>query len=63
MAVPSSRSDREKDKFVDSGGETCVRLFGVSATLPGGTYPTSRADLEHKKFVEDGSGNVAVLFS
>lgn len=63
MAVPTSRSDREQDKFVESGGSVCVRLFGVSATLPGGTYPTSKADLEHQKFVEDGSGNVAVLFS
>lgn len=64
MALPEGRSDREYDKFTtDDNGDTVIRLVGVSATLPGGTFESSRSAREYKKFVEDDSGDVAVLFS
>jgi hypothetical protein len=63
MTLPLSNIDLEQAKFVDSGGNVCIRVVQTTAT--GNSSPltsTNVTDLEYGKFVEDDNGDVAVVF-
>ena len=65
MAIPTSRSDRERGKFVDDGsGNTAIRYVITTATLGTGSgLGGSLGNREMAKFVQDDSGNTAVILN
>lgn len=59
-----SLQQKEKNKFVEFGGETCVRVYGTLATLPGTVALADGVQQrERDKFVEGTDGTAVILTS
>jgi hypothetical protein len=64
MAISSNRNQLERDKFVESGGVTAIRIKPVAATIGAGAGVASSVnDNELHKFVPGSTGAPAIIFT
>jgi hypothetical protein len=61
MAVPSSRTQREYEKFIEDSGDVCLRIVQTTAVGTSADLLNPITDREYGKFVEDINGDVAIV--
>ena len=61
MAVPSSRTQREYNKFIESSGDVALRIVETTTADTSALLGVTIKDLEYGKFVEDINGDVAIV--